>query len=75
MKTGQKQLSNVAKCEPAKTNNSNAHSCALILLFIYIFIIIIYISNNIKQLILLNIMYYAPMGKFQLELKLELPLF
>ena len=36
MKTGQKQLQNIAKSEPAKTNNSNAHSCALtLLLFIY----------------------------------------
>ena len=36
MKTGQKQLQNIAKSDPAKTNNSNAHSCALILLFIVV---------------------------------------
>ena len=34
MKTGQKQLQNVAKSEPAKTNNSNAPSCTLILLLL-----------------------------------------
>ena len=34
MKTGQKQLQNIAKSEPAKTNNSNAHLCSLILLFV-----------------------------------------
>ena len=34
MKEGQKQLLNIVKSELAKTNDSNAHSCALILLFI-----------------------------------------